>query len=285
MALFGAFLGSKSPQRERVTSGRLSDPPVLFDANWKPVGPSRVLPARSEMNLAAPRTVKLLPAHPIWLFRKFCIIRISGRLVSACQRTGAAPPFRFGETQACFSHRIVNDHSHCPDILSLRQKCPSLASVSGKWSLLDGMSAIATGSFAGTNPINSSHRDLSRRYPSTCSSPRSIVTWTPPAARPCHGRAARLLAAGWFAGCSRQGFLDPERETPLDDVLTPLELPTPPVPGGTGNVQGGQGDRPERQRRSGDAHAGRPQDLGCHGRMSSTAIWLPCRPSITTGTC
>ncbi len=90
LALFGAFLGSEFPQRERVSSGRFSDPPVLFDANWKPVGPSRVLPGRSEMNLAAPGTVKLLPAHPIWLFRKVCIIRISGRLVSACQRTVAA---------------------------------------------------------------------------------------------------------------------------------------------------------------------------------------------------
>jgi len=29
-----------------------------------------------------------------------------------------------------------------------------------------------------------------------------------------------------IAGCSRQGFLDPERETSLDDVLTPSELPT-----------------------------------------------------------
>ena len=169
-----------SPQRERVTSGRLSDPPVLFDANWKPVGPSRVLPGRSEMNLAASRTVKLLPAHPIWLFRKFCIIRISGRLVSACQRTDAERHPSASATRGLASHtefpmnsralscnfvhfhppppvhgasgsralaEVVKDPPQCPNILSLRQECPSLASVSGKWSLLDGMSAIATGSF------------------------------------------------------------------------------------------------------------------------------------------
>ena len=33
--------------------------------------------------------------------------------------------------RACFSHRNVKDHPHYPDILSLRQKYPSLASVSG----------------------------------------------------------------------------------------------------------------------------------------------------------
>ena len=34
-----------------------------------------------------------------------------------------------------------------------------------------------------------------------------------------------------------------------------------------------------------DFHSLTPPGAGCHGRMSSTAIWLPCRPSITTGTC
>ena len=33
--------------------------------------------------------------------------------------------------RVCFSHRIAKDSSHYPDILSLRQHCPSLASVYG----------------------------------------------------------------------------------------------------------------------------------------------------------
>src|SRR5271157_1231475 len=42
---------------------------------------------------------------------------------------------------------VAKDHLHDPDIVSLRQHCPTLAGVSGKWSLVDGMSATATGSF------------------------------------------------------------------------------------------------------------------------------------------
>jgi len=61
--------------------------------------------------------------------------------------TRRAPPFRLGDARVCVSHRIVKDHPHHPDILSLRQDRPTLASVSGRWSLLDGMRAIATGSF------------------------------------------------------------------------------------------------------------------------------------------
>ena len=153
-------------------------------------------------------------------------IRQIGFRVSKNRRR--APPFRFGEMRACFSHRIVNDHPHCPDILSLRQKCPSLASVSGKWSLLDGMSAIATGSFR----RNQSHQYFSSRPFSPVSHAPALLL-DPLLPGPLqrrglvHARAARALGrAGWIAGCSRQGFLDPERETSLDDVLTPLELPT-----------------------------------------------------------
>ncbi len=47
----------------------------------------------------------------------------------------------------------------------LRQNRPTLASVSKRWSLLDGMSVIVVGSFYGTNPINTSHHGLSPRYP------------------------------------------------------------------------------------------------------------------------
>ena len=42
-----------------------------------------------------------------------------------------SPPFHFCSARVCFSHRIAKDSSHYPDILSLRQHCPSLASVSG----------------------------------------------------------------------------------------------------------------------------------------------------------
>ncbi len=46
--------------------------------------------------------------------------------------------------------------------------------------------------------------------PCACSSPRSIVTWTPPAARPCVPRAARAAGhARWIAGCSRQASSTP----------------------------------------------------------------------------
>jgi len=58
--------------------------------------------------------------------------------------THRAPPFRFGGARACFSHRNVKDHPHYPNILSLRQNYPSLASVSGTCSPFDGMSSIAT---------------------------------------------------------------------------------------------------------------------------------------------
>jgi len=64
--------------------------------------------------------------------------------------TRRAPPFRLGDARVCVIHRIDKDHPHYPDILSLRQNCPSLASVSGTWSLLDDTSAIAMGSFCNT---------------------------------------------------------------------------------------------------------------------------------------
>jgi hypothetical protein len=182
------------------------------------------------VNLAARRTVKLLPAFLIWLIHKPCTIGISGGQVSSCQTTHTrAPPFGVGDTRAVLSHRIAKDAPDDPDILSLRHDCPTLAGVSGKWSLLDGMSMIATGSFL-AEPARSRHlfTAFPPGIPCACSSPRSIVTWTPPAARPCvrANRSSCWPGGGWIAGCSRQGFLNPERETSLDDVLTPLELPT-----------------------------------------------------------
>ena len=109
--------------------------------------------------------------------------------------TRRAPPFRLGDARACVIHLIDKDHPHYPNILSLRQNCPTFASVSGSWSLLDGMSAIATGSFL-AEPNRSSYlfTAFPPGIPCACPSPRSIVTWTPPAARRCAARAAR--AAG-----------------------------------------------------------------------------------------
>ena len=133
---------------------------------------------------------------------------------------------------------------------------------------------------------NSSHRDLSRRYPMHLLF-SSIHCYLDPSsgAALCTRELLELLAArDGLPGAHGRDFWPRAGNIPRRRA-NPLGAFHPPVPGGAGNVQGGRGDRPERQRRSGDAHAARPQDLGCHGRMSSTAIWLPCRPSITRGTC
>jgi hypothetical protein len=75
-----------------------------------------------EVNLAALRTVKLLPAFLTRLIDKSCAIRMSGGQVSSCQRPYTrAPPFGVGDTRACFSYRIAKDGRHDPDIHSLRQ--------------------------------------------------------------------------------------------------------------------------------------------------------------------
>jgi len=66
--------------------------------------------------------------------------------------TRRAPHFRPGDARVCFSHRIDKDHLHDPDILTLRQDCPTLACVSGKWFHLDGMSAVVVGSSCRNQP-------------------------------------------------------------------------------------------------------------------------------------
>ena len=82
-----------------------------------PVGPEPC-PARStRVNLAALRTVQLLPAFLTRLIDKSCAIRMSGGQVSSCQRAYTlAPPLGVGDTQGCFSHRIAKAFSHDPDI-------------------------------------------------------------------------------------------------------------------------------------------------------------------------
>ena len=93
------------------------------------------------------RTVKPSPAHITWLFRKTCTTLRSGGLISACQRTLAPRRPSAWATRGPESlSRIFKDHPHYPDILSLRQGCPSLASYYGTCSFLDGMSAIVVGS-------------------------------------------------------------------------------------------------------------------------------------------
>lgn len=108
-----------------------------------------------------------------------------------------------------FSHRIAKEHPQHPVILSVRQDGPNLESVSGTWSFLNGMSATATGSSRRNRPPSIRLiTAFSPGLPCVCCSPRSIVTWTPPAAPPCV-RASCWPRGGWIAACSRQGFSIP----------------------------------------------------------------------------
>ena len=120
---------------------------------------------------------------------------------------------------------VVKDHPHDPVILSLLQDCPDLANVSRTWSLLDGTSATATSSFRRNRPPSIL---LITAFlpgdPCACSSPRSIVTWTPPAARPCV-RASCWPRRGMDCRVLTTGVLDPEWESSLDEALATLELP------------------------------------------------------------
>ena len=92
------------------------DLPCLFDANWKPVGPNRVLPGRSGVNLAALRTVKLSPALITWLFRKHLhnrqIKRVGFRVSKNTLRR--APPFPSGDARAC----VITPNCQRPSALS-----------------------------------------------------------------------------------------------------------------------------------------------------------------------
>jgi len=108
----------------------------------------RSLFGQSGMILATLRIVKRSPDVIAWLFRMTCATLRSGGLVSACQSkadTHRAPLFHLDGTRVCFSHRIAKDGPDDPDIHSVRQHRRDLESVSGSWSLLDGMSANARG--------------------------------------------------------------------------------------------------------------------------------------------
>jgi len=69
------------------------------------------------------------------------------RILRVSTNKHRAPLRGLSDARAFTSNRIGKDHPHDPDILILRQHCPTLAGFSGKWSLLDGRSAMATGWF------------------------------------------------------------------------------------------------------------------------------------------
>ena len=89
--------------------------------------------SQSEVNLAALRTVKLSPAL-IYLAIPQDLHDLQSRRVGfrVLKNTRRAPPFRLGNAQVCVTHRIVKDHPHDPDILSLRHKGLAVHSSLGK---------------------------------------------------------------------------------------------------------------------------------------------------------
>ena len=92
---------------------------------------------------------------------------------------------------------------------------------------------------------DTSHHGLFSRYPMRLLF-SSIHCYLDPSsgAALCTRELLELLAArAMDCRVLTTGILDPERETSLDEVLTPLGASHPRVPGGTGNVQGGQGDQ------------------------------------------
>src|SRR5271157_3584011 len=106
--------GPAAIRHPRKESGHVRSP----DDGWARTASCQINPG---VNLAALRTVKLLPAILTRLIDKSCAIRNSGSQVSSCQWSYTrAPPFGVGDTRACFSHRIAKDGRHDRDIHSLR---------------------------------------------------------------------------------------------------------------------------------------------------------------------
>ena len=115
------------------------------------------------------------------------MIRRSGRLVSVCKRPHTPrAASRLGRRAACFSDRIAKDHPHDLVILILRQDCPNLATVFETCSLLESTSATAMAHVCLNRSLSEGLiTAFPPGIPCACSSPRSIVTWTPPAVQPC----------------------------------------------------------------------------------------------------
>ncbi len=127
---------------------------ALFGAFLTTTWPQPRADRQYGVNLAALPIVKLSPVVIAWLSPKTgTTVRPIG-LVSACKMDTPRAAHRVGGARAWFSHRIIKDHPHCPDILSLRQNRRTLASVSGRWSLLDGMNAFAIAESGMGHPLS-----------------------------------------------------------------------------------------------------------------------------------
>ncbi len=101
---------------------------------------------RGEPGRSANRQAFPSPPYPAFLqgLQDRQIERISFRVSTNTLR---APPCGLSDAWAFTSYRIGKEHPHDPDTLSIRHDCPTLAAVSGKWSLLDSRSAMAMGWF------------------------------------------------------------------------------------------------------------------------------------------
>jgi len=145
LASFGAFLTPPAPysSRSRSTdySSRAIDHSPLFRATSfctflttalpepRAVRSIRGDPGRSASRQAFPISPYPAISHGL---QDRQIERISFRVSTNTHR---APPCGLSDARACTAYRIGKEHPHDPDILSLLYDCPTLASVSGKWSL------------------------------------------------------------------------------------------------------------------------------------------------------
>ena len=125
--LFGAFYSHFAIQSALRATGASRYPPPREREwprlhSWRRSGPNRVLPDQPRVNLAALRTVKLLPAFPTRLIDKPCAIPMSGSQVTSCHEHTSAHRLSAWATRGLASHnRVAKDPPHDPDIHSLRQ--------------------------------------------------------------------------------------------------------------------------------------------------------------------
>jgi hypothetical protein len=112
-----------------------------------------------------------------------------------------APPFGLGDARTCLSERIAKDRAQNPAIYSIVQNSiiqnrVAVPRISGTWSFPDAARVGAlSSSCQNRSPALPLITTFSRAIPCACSSARSLVTWTPPTARPC-ARARAARAAG-----------------------------------------------------------------------------------------
>jgi len=140
---------------------------LRFALSRRPPGLNRVLFVQSGVNSTALRTVKLSLALLIWLFRKTCTTRISGRSVNACQRTytprAALPPGRRAGlrfTPDC--QRPSARSRHTEFTTGSAEACEGLSNlVSSRWHKRDRNGFV----LPERTTINISHHGLFPRYP------------------------------------------------------------------------------------------------------------------------